>query len=92
MKTSPNTPILPQNSADIDGAQDASQVTILDAGAAATVEVPAGFDLMWAKFLRQGPDLLLQAPAGEQVLLVDYFATETPAALTTAAGGRLSGG
>ncbi|MDP6351488.1 MAG: hypothetical protein QF827_04570, partial [Alphaproteobacteria bacterium] len=66
MKTDSTVPVSLGNGAGGDGAPGAGpgfgQAVILDAGAAATVAVPPGFDLMRAEFLRQGPDLLLEAP------------------------------
>ena len=62
----------------------------IETGDGGAVVTPAGFGLMLAEFVRQGPDLLLEAPDGQQVLLVGYFETESPPAIMTEDGARLS--
>src|SRR5690606_29421423 len=56
-----------------------------------TVQLPQGFSFGSAQFAQDGPDLVMTAPDGRQVVVQDYFASETPATLQTAQGGELAG-
>ena len=66
------------------------QVTVLELGPGAVITVPHGVLLLVADFARQGADLLLTGPDGQQVLVQGYFALDNPPALTTAGGAVLA--
>lgn len=57
-------------------------VVVLNAVPGEALTVPHGTFLLVADFDRQGSDLLLTGPDGEQVLVRGYFALENPPALT----------
>ena len=68
------------------------ETTVLDASAGAeNLVVPGGTMLLVADFTREGPDLLIEGPGGEQVLVQDYFTMENPPALQTSGGAKLDG-
>ncbi len=70
------------------GTQDAQTVEVGGDGA---VHLPQGFSFGTAEFSQAGPDLVMTAPDGRQVVVQDYFASETPATLLTPQGGELVG-
>ncbi|MBF0270250.1 MAG: cadherin-like domain-containing protein [Alphaproteobacteria bacterium] len=57
----------------------------------AAVGVPSSQLLLSGEYQRLGPDLLLQSPNGEQFLIRDFFATETPPDLVSADGSVIPG-
>ena len=59
---------------------------VLEAGGADQLVVPGGAFLLVAEYVREGPDLLLIGGDGAQVLIRDYFATESPPDLLSAGG------
>ena len=63
---------------------------VLDAAGQTNLVVPFGVMLLKADFVREGPDLLLIGPNGEQVLVRDYFSVEPPPNLLTEGGAVLS--
>lgn len=69
---------------------DGSDATVLDASGAETLVVPGGTMLLVADFSREGPDLLIEGPNGEQVVVRDYFTLEDPPALETSGGAQLT--
>ncbi|HEY9079629.1 tandem-95 repeat protein [Magnetovibrio sp.] len=56
------------------------------------VVLPDGFNPAEAAFERIGPDLMLTAPDGTQVLVADFFMMETPPDLLSTLGARVVGG
>ncbi len=63
----------------------------VEVGANGAVQLPQGFSFGTAEFSQAGPDLVMTAPDGRQVVVQDYFASETPATLQTPQGGELVG-
>ena len=55
------------------------------------VLLPENFDLSGASFERAGPDLTLTGADGEQIIIADYFMSETPPTLIGTGGVNLSG-
>ena len=66
--------------------------TSVEVGADGAVHLPEGFNFGTAEFSKAGPDLIMTAPDGRQVIVEDYFASENPAKLQTPQGGELEGG
>lgn len=64
---------------------------VLDASGAAQITVPGGAFLVSADYVREGPDLLLIGSDGQQVLIRDFFANETPPDLISDSGLRVNG-
>jgi hypothetical protein len=64
---------------------------VLFAGGGAPILLPDPALLFRAEFLRDGRDLVLQNSDAQDVRIVDYFATSSPATLTTPDGAQLSG-
>ncbi len=62
------------------------QIVLLDGLAGDSLSIPFGDMALRADFVRQGPDLMIEGRDGEQILLQDYFATETPADLVLGDG------
>jgi hypothetical protein len=60
--------------------------TLLDGLSGQALAVPFGAMALRADFVRQGPDLLIEGRDGEQVLVQDYFTSETPADLLLSDG------
>ena len=55
---------------------------VLDASSGSeNLVVPGGTMLLVADFSREGPDLLIEGPGGEEVVVQDYFTVENPPAL-----------
>src|SRR3990167_4355632 len=71
------------------GAQGAL-VSVLDARNGGPLVVPHGDLLVVAGYHRQGPDLRLDGPDGETVLVRDFFAVEHPPLLVSAGGARIA--
>jgi len=67
------------------------EATSVEVGADGAVRLPEGFNFGTAEFTKAGPDLIMTAPDGRQVIVEDYFASETPAKLQTPQGGELEG-
>ncbi|MFP6740804.1 MAG: FecR domain-containing protein [Alphaproteobacteria bacterium] len=63
---------------------------MLEAAPGTAITVPHGTLLLVADFARQGADLLLTGPDGQQVLIEGYFASENPPSLTTSGGAVLA--
>ncbi|RVU39409.1 hypothetical protein EOI86_09280 [Hwanghaeella grinnelliae] len=59
-------------------------------GTSAAIVVPVGDALLNAEYSRSGPDLLLETPDGQLILVTDYFAQEIPPDLFTLAGSRIT--
>jgi FecR protein/RTX calcium-binding nonapeptide repeat (4 copies) len=59
---------------------------LVDGLSGQALSVPFDEMALRAEFVRQGPDLLIEGRGGEQVLVQDYFSTETPADLLLADG------
>lgn len=71
---------------------EASQYTqVLDASGEQALVVDQGTLLLTAQFVREGSDLILVGQGGVKVLIVDFFATETPPDLYTINGAQISG-
>ena len=62
------------------------QVLVLQATAGEAVVLPGGPWFLRADFSRQGQDLKLTGPDGQQILIREYFSLESPPDLTTADG------
>ncbi len=72
---------------ELGGATDA---VVIDAAGAATLTIPGGSMLLVADFGREGPDLIVEGPNGEEVIVRDYFTMENPPALQTEGGAQLT--
>ena len=70
---------------------DSSTGATVFAAAGGPLIVPSDNLIVEADYVRQGPDLKLVGPDGAEVLIVGYFATETPADLVNATGARIPG-
>jgi len=70
------------------GAHDATSIEV---GADGAVHLPTGFNFGTAEFSKAGPDLVMTAPDGRQVVVEDYFASENPPKLQSPQGGELEG-
>ncbi len=64
---------------------------VVEATGDTAVTLPKGFPLADAAFERDGTDMVLKAPDGDQVVVQDFFAGETPPMLTTAEGAQVPG-
>src|SRR5262245_19535984 len=73
----------------IDARSDGN-VIVMEAEGAGAIRIPGNLWLEHARFVRQGSDLLLVGKDGQQILVRDYFNSETPPALTTAHGGTFT--
>ena len=65
--------------------------TVLESGGDGVTMLPAGFVLADAEFSSAGPDLVLTAADGSQVVVRDYFEAEPPPKLITPDGAQVSG-
>ena len=63
---------------------------VIDAGTGGEVVIPGGLMLLVATFTREGTDLILTGPDGEEVLVRDYFATDDPPTLVTSGGAAIA--
>ena len=93
--TTPGAPTL-AHGVDVDATSLAAQNSgsdpiLLDAGGAAQITIPGGSFLIDADYVREGPDLLLIGSDGQQVLIRDFFASETPPDLISDSGLRIDG-
>ncbi len=70
---------------------DTPDTVVVEATGDTAVTLPKGFPLADAAFERDGADLVLKAPDGDQVVVQDFFAGETPPMLTTAEGAQVPG-
>ncbi|MBY0429942.1 MAG: FecR domain-containing protein, partial [Rhodospirillales bacterium] len=68
---------------------DSSPLAVVQARPGGPAVVPGGSLLLTADFQRVGPNLVLVAPDGTQVVVVDYFTLAEPPALATAGGAVL---
>ncbi|MEX2451318.1 MAG: FecR domain-containing protein [Rhodospirillales bacterium] len=67
-------------------------IAVLEAHPGQAVALPEGFSLQSAEFARQGPDLLLRSPDGQQILVKNFFAFETLPDLMSADGAMIING
>jgi hypothetical protein len=63
---------------------------VIDVAGQSSLVIPFGVLLLKADFVREGPDLLLVGPDGQQVLVRDYFSVDPPPDLLTEGGALLS--
>ena len=63
---------------------------VVDAAGQSNIIIPFGVLLLKADFVREGPDLLLIGPDGQQVLVRDYFSVDVPPDLLTEGGALLT--
>ena len=68
----------------------ASDAVVVDAAGATSLIIPGGSMLLVADFAREGPDLIVEGPNGEEVIVRDYFTMENPPALQTEGGAQLT--
>jgi len=59
-------------------------------GTSAAIVVPVGDALLNSEYSRNGPDLFLETPDGQLILVTNYFAQEIPPDLFTLAGSRIT--
>ena len=69
---------------------DEGQTIVLPIDGAETLIVPGGAFLLLADFVRQGGDLLLVGPNGNQILIEGYFDLAAPPALVTEGGAMIA--
>ena len=67
----------------------ADQVFIVAEGDA--LQLPENFDPAGASFVRAGPDLMLTSADGNEIVVADFFMSETPPALIGGDGAKVSG-
>lgn len=65
---------------------------VIDASGKVSLVIDGGAFLLTADFVRSGPDLILVGQDGSKVLIVNFFATETPPDLYTLNGALIPGG
>lgn len=70
---------------------DSPDTVVVEATGETAVTLPKGFPLADCAFERDGADLVLKAPDGDQVVVQDFFAGETPPMLATAEGAQVPG-
>ena len=70
----------------------ASDAVVVDAAGAFSLVIPGGSILLVADFAREGPDLIVGGPNGEEVIVRDYFTMENPPTLQTEGGAQLTSG
>ncbi|MBL42431.1 MAG: hypothetical protein CMM49_07225, partial [Rhodospirillaceae bacterium] len=63
---------------------------VIDASGHSSLTIPFGVLLLKADFVREGTDLLLVGPNGEQILVRDYFTMDPPPDLLTEGGAMLT--
>ena len=68
----------------------ASDAIVVDAAGASSLVIPGGSMLLVADFAREGPDLVIEGPNGEEVIVRDYFTMENPPTLQTEGGAQLT--
>lgn len=68
-----------------------SFAAVIDATGQSSVVVNHGALLLTADYVRSGPDLVLVGADGTKVLLMGFFASETPPTLLTLGGAEVSG-
>lgn len=64
--------------------------TVFQAGDADRIELPSSGFIAGSTMTKDGDDLILQAPDGEQVVIEGYFSAEPPPLLTAADGSALT--
>lgn len=69
----------------------ASENYLIEVDSSAAVVLPDGFNFGSAKFEPSGPDLVLTAPDGSQVVIQDYYEQSPAPDLHTPEGGELAG-
>ena len=67
-----------------------TDAVVVDASGAASLIIPGGSMLLVADFAREGPDLIVEGPDGEEVIVRDYFTMEDPPTLQTEGGAQLT--
>lgn len=73
------------------GGGDGGAVSAFIVAEGDTVQLTEGFDPTSAAFSHAGPDLMLTAPGGAQMIIADYFMQETPPTLISATGAHIDG-
>lgn len=73
------------------GSDNDSFAAVIDATGQTSVVVNFGALLLTAEYVRSGPDLVLVGTDGTKILLIGYFASETPANLFTLGGAEVPG-
>ena len=83
----------PDSRALIDGAAGEAEgfAAVIDASGKSSLVVDIGHLILTATYVRQGPDLILVGKDGLKVLIVNYFASESPPDLYTLNGARIGG-
>ncbi|HER27514.1 MAG TPA: hypothetical protein ENI69_10435, partial [Rhodospirillales bacterium] len=69
--------------------QATAPAVTLQADADGTVSLPEGFSLSGSDFAQSGPDLVLTAPDGSQIIINDYFNGQVPPDLISANGATI---
>ena len=67
-----------------------TDAVVVDAAGASSLVIPGGSMLLVADFAREGPDLIVEGPNGEEVIVRDYFTMENPPTLQTEGGAQLT--
>ena len=70
---------------------DEQSSLLIESEAAGPVELPEGFSLIGADFARSGPDLVLTAADGGEVVIRDFFAHGAPPQIIGFDGAQVSG-
>ncbi len=83
--------LIASNSPQENNDEIASSPTIIESAGQNDVLINQGFSLFSADFSRSGPDLLLTQPDGSQIIVQDYFATDTPPTLISPSGAIANG-
>lgn len=68
-----------------------SKIEVLEAQGASEIVVAGEAFIQYAEYTRQGTDLLLTGRDGRQVLVEDYFLSDTPPDLVSDGGARVTG-
>lgn len=86
--------VLPETSdsfASFDASTQASEATVIVPVAGENVLIAGEPWFLQADFIRQGPDLKLVGPDGQEVLILDYFSMDPPPDLVSANGATVKG-
>jgi len=67
-----------------------SDAVVVDAAGASSLVIPGGSMLLVADFAREGPDLIVEGPNGEEVIVRDHFTMENLLTLQTEGGAQLT--
>ena len=79
-----------QFSTDMLGEMGGTDAVVVDAAGATSLTIPGGSMMLVAEFTREGPDLIIEGPDGEEVIVRDYFTMEDPPTLQTEGGAQLT--